>query len=70
MKTITKSEYTRLVHLKELIDVLGKAQEDYYQESVKILDCTDDNGWMVDYFFNDNMDINKLFEVLNVSVEE
>ena len=69
MKIISKSEYDIITLNKKLSDGLEKTQENYYQELVKILGCKENNGWLVDYFFNDNVDIEMLLHKLNISVE-
>jgi hypothetical protein len=66
---ISKLEYDTIIKNKKLSDALGEIQEDYYQQIVKILQCGDDNGWLVDYFFNDNIDINTLIYHENIEIE-
>jgi hypothetical protein len=67
---ISKSEYDTIIYNKKLSDALGQIQEDYYQQIVKILQCEDSNGWLVDYFFNDNVDIDTLFSHEGLEIEK
>jgi hypothetical protein len=69
MKTITKLEYEIIRMNKALSDRLEKMQEEYYQEIVKILKQEDDNGWVVDYFFNENLNIDEMLENSDIEVE-
>jgi len=67
---ISKLDYDKLIRNKKLSDNLKEIQEDYYQKVVEILQCEDGNGWLVDYFYNDNVDIDMLLEKLNIDVEK
>jgi hypothetical protein len=70
MKIISKQEYDIIKINKMLSNRLEKIQEEYYQEIISVLGCKDDNGWLVDYFFNDNVDIDKLVEMLDVEIKD
>lgn len=70
MKDITKKQYDRLIRLKQMYDRLATLQEDYYQNSIEILGCEEDNGWFVDYFYNSSGKLDDLLNKLEIAVDD
>jgi len=70
MKNITKKQYDRLIHLKEMSDHLATMQDEYYKQSTEILECEYSNGWIIDYFYNSNGSLNDLLSILDVVIDK
>ena len=70
MKTISQLNLEKLKYLKNYANVLMEDLENTYQEVIRILGCEEDNGWVVDCFYNDTSTLEFMLDQINVEVND
>jgi len=67
MKTITRDEYDQIMFYKSMNDQMQRMGNRLYYYAKKVLGTEDDN-WLTDYFYNDDLSVTELLTHLDIDI--